>query len=152
MYATFLERMGNLYDPKKIKGLPLVLPLTMIMPLNFIVSDGKFGAMMSVGLTNEGPVTFNLDSRIDESGLGTSGASTPVLGGGSKVNKGAQRGAEKALRKAAWESAKGAPSSKDVTEQERSRADIITGGGVAANDAQTLPSHDTNTADNQITH
>ncbi|KAH9930782.1 D-Tyr tRNAtyr deacylase-like domain-containing protein [Fomitopsis serialis] len=25
--------------------------------------DGRFGAMMSVSLSNEGPVTFNLDSR-----------------------------------------------------------------------------------------
>lgn len=27
------------------------------------VQDGRFGAMMSVSLTNEGPVTFTLDSR-----------------------------------------------------------------------------------------
>jgi len=44
MYAAFFARMGQLYDPGKIK-------------------DGKFGAMMSVSLTNEGPVTFTLDSR-----------------------------------------------------------------------------------------
>jgi len=44
MYATFLERMGQLYSPDKIK-------------------DGRFGAMMNVSLTNEGPVTLTLDSR-----------------------------------------------------------------------------------------
>jgi len=44
MYAAFLIRMGQLYEPGKIK-------------------DGKFGAMMNVSLTNEGPVTFTLDSR-----------------------------------------------------------------------------------------
>jgi len=27
------------------------------------VKDGRFGAMMNVSLTNEGPVTFTLDSR-----------------------------------------------------------------------------------------
>jgi len=26
-------------------------------------TDGRFGAMMNVSLTNEGPVTFTLDSR-----------------------------------------------------------------------------------------
>lgn len=44
MYTSFLERMQALYKPDKIK-------------------DGRFGAMMSVSLSNEGPVTFNLDSR-----------------------------------------------------------------------------------------
>jgi len=44
MYGLFLERMGKLYRPEKIK-------------------DGKFGAMMNVSLTNEGPVTLTLDSR-----------------------------------------------------------------------------------------
>jgi len=105
--------------------------------------------MMSVGLTNEGPVTFTLDSRIDESGLGASGASTPASSGGSKVNKGAQRAAEKALRKAAWESAKGAPS-KDI-EQERSSAGVIIDDEVPENAVQS-PSHDINAADNQIAH
>src|SRR5271169_5428865 len=82
---------GELIRPEKDQRFaPLILPLTKTMLLNFIVYlDGKFGAMMSVGLTNEGPVTFTLDSRIDESGLGTnSGASTPVSSGGPKVNKG----------------------------------------------------------------
>ncbi|KAI0636587.1 D-tyrosyl-tRNA deacylase [Trametes polyzona] len=44
LYGSFLKRMGELYKPEKIK-------------------DGKFGAMMDVRLTNEGPVTFTLDSR-----------------------------------------------------------------------------------------
>ncbi|KAH9997605.1 D-Tyr tRNAtyr deacylase-like domain-containing protein, partial [Russula vinacea] len=43
-YASFLQFMGIQYSPGKIK-------------------DGKFGAMMNVSLTNEGPVTFTLDSR-----------------------------------------------------------------------------------------
>lgn len=44
LYATFLARMRAQYSPEKIQ-------------------DGRFGAMMNVSLTNEGPVTFTLDSR-----------------------------------------------------------------------------------------
>ncbi|KAI0647446.1 D-tyrosyl-tRNA deacylase [Trametes meyenii] len=44
LYGSFLKRIGELYRPEKIK-------------------DGQFGAMMDVRLTNEGPVTFTLDSR-----------------------------------------------------------------------------------------
>ncbi|KIM86309.1 hypothetical protein PILCRDRAFT_322107 [Piloderma croceum F 1598] len=44
LYATFLENLRCSYQPDKIK-------------------DGVFGAMMNVNLTNEGPVTFTLDSR-----------------------------------------------------------------------------------------
>ncbi|KAI0256583.1 D-tyrosyl-tRNA deacylase [Lactifluus subvellereus] len=44
LYASFLQYMGTQYSPEKIK-------------------DGRFGAMMNVSLTNEGPVTFTLDSR-----------------------------------------------------------------------------------------
>ncbi|EGO21241.1 hypothetical protein SERLADRAFT_452373 [Serpula lacrymans var. lacrymans S7.9] len=44
LYSTFLERMRQRYVPDKIK-------------------DGQFGAMMDVSLTNEGPITFTLDSR-----------------------------------------------------------------------------------------
>ncbi|KAL5490004.1 DTD1 [Sanghuangporus weigelae] len=44
LYGSLLERLGTLYSPDKIK-------------------DGKFGAMMEVSLTNEGPVTFTIDSR-----------------------------------------------------------------------------------------
>ncbi|KAG8987909.1 D-tyrosyl-tRNA(Tyr) deacylase [Tulasnella sp. JGI-2019a] len=44
MYSTLLDRLGELYDPSKIK-------------------DGRFGAMMSVSIMNEGPVTIPIDSR-----------------------------------------------------------------------------------------
>ncbi|KAF8680984.1 deacylase [Rhizoctonia solani] len=43
-YASLLESMGRAYVPSRIK-------------------DGQFGAMMSVSLTNEGPVTLTIDSR-----------------------------------------------------------------------------------------
>ncbi|KAF5386635.1 hypothetical protein D9615_001522 [Tricholomella constricta] len=60
MYTTFLEQMGQAYKPEKIQ-------------------DGRFGAMMDVSLTNEGPVTFTLDSRKSEyvDPLGTPGVGTP---------------------------------------------------------------------------
>ncbi|KAJ3745017.1 D-Tyr tRNAtyr deacylase-like domain-containing protein [Lentinula detonsa] len=44
MYAAFLDQLRQAYQTEKIK-------------------DGRFGAMMNVSLTNEGPVTFTLDSR-----------------------------------------------------------------------------------------
>ncbi|KAJ6531151.1 D-Tyr tRNAtyr deacylase-like domain-containing protein [Mycena capillaripes] len=44
LYETFLETLRRSYKPEKVQ-------------------DGKFGAMMNVSLTNEGPVTFTLDSR-----------------------------------------------------------------------------------------
>ncbi|KAH6895039.1 D-tyrosyl-tRNA deacylase [Coprinopsis sp. MPI-PUGE-AT-0042] len=44
MYTRFLEKLGQQYESSKIK-------------------DGRFGAMMNVSLTNEGPVTLTLDSR-----------------------------------------------------------------------------------------
>ncbi|KAG0701750.1 D-tyrosyl-tRNA deacylase [Suillus ampliporus] len=44
LYATFLEKMRQLYVPGRIQ-------------------DGQFGAMMNVSLTNEGPVTLTLDTR-----------------------------------------------------------------------------------------
>jgi len=44
MYSSLLDLLGKSYGSDKIK-------------------DGKFGAMMDVSLTNEGPVTFTLDSR-----------------------------------------------------------------------------------------
>jgi len=44
LYSSFLEKMGILYAPEKIK-------------------DGRFGAKMSVALTNDGPVTFTLESK-----------------------------------------------------------------------------------------
>ncbi|TFK72759.1 D-tyrosyl-tRNA deacylase [Pluteus cervinus] len=62
MYSTFLDKIRQLYKPEKIK-------------------DGVFGAMMSVSLTNEGPVTFTLDTRKFEY------VDTPG-GGRSSENKG----------------------------------------------------------------
>lgn len=44
LYGSLLARLGSLYDPGKIK-------------------DGRFGAMMDVSLTNEGPVTLTIDSK-----------------------------------------------------------------------------------------
>ncbi|KAJ3725121.1 D-Tyr tRNAtyr deacylase-like domain-containing protein [Lentinula raphanica] len=54
MYEAFLNQLRQGYKPDKVQ-------------------DGKFGAMMNVSLTNEGPVTFTLDSRkfeyIEPSGV-----------------------------------------------------------------------------------
>lgn len=44
MYELYLRRMGECYDPEKIK-------------------DGAFGEMMMVEIVNEGPITLELDSR-----------------------------------------------------------------------------------------
>ncbi|KAG2219448.1 hypothetical protein INT45_002333 [Circinella minor] len=44
MYENFLLKLGQAYDPVKIK-------------------DGVFGAMMTVDIANDGPVTLQLDSR-----------------------------------------------------------------------------------------
>jgi len=44
MYATFLDKLKQSYRADRIQ-------------------DGRFGAMMDVSLTNEGPVTFTIDSR-----------------------------------------------------------------------------------------
>ncbi|TFK30239.1 D-tyrosyl-tRNA deacylase [Coprinopsis marcescibilis] len=44
MYSLFLNKLKQQYGDEKIK-------------------DGRFGAMMNVSLTNDGPVTFTLDSR-----------------------------------------------------------------------------------------
>ncbi|KIM33368.1 hypothetical protein M408DRAFT_326102 [Serendipita vermifera MAFF 305830] len=94
MYTTFLQRMDESYDPAKIK-------------------DGKFGAMMSVALTNEGPVTFIVDSRSEGSEAASSSASPNSRSGINTPRdspqptvSAAQRAAEKALRKEAWEAAK----------------------------------------------
>ncbi|KAJ7811607.1 D-Tyr tRNAtyr deacylase-like domain-containing protein [Mycena olivaceomarginata] len=57
LYATFLEALRQAYGKSEK------------------VQDGRFGAMMNVSLTNEGPVTFTLDSRkfeyTPEQGLGS---------------------------------------------------------------------------------
>ncbi|KIY67564.1 hypothetical protein CYLTODRAFT_375909, partial [Cylindrobasidium torrendii FP15055 ss-10] len=60
-YAQFLNMLGAAYKPEKIQ-------------------DGEFGAMMSVALANEGPVTFTVDSRKFEY---TEPASTNAKGKGS---------------------------------------------------------------------
>ncbi|CAO3657014.1 unnamed protein product [Mucor hiemalis] len=44
MYEQFLQKIGKAYDPTKIQ-------------------DGEFGAMMLVDISNDGPVTLELDSR-----------------------------------------------------------------------------------------
>ncbi|KAL3106549.1 hypothetical protein niasHT_016770 [Heterodera trifolii] len=44
IYEQFLQRLRNNYEPERVK-------------------DGKFGAMMSVQIENDGPVTINLDSK-----------------------------------------------------------------------------------------
>ncbi|KAJ7080385.1 D-Tyr tRNAtyr deacylase-like domain-containing protein [Mycena belliarum] len=44
LYETFLDTLRRSYKPEKVQ-------------------DGRFGAMMDITLTNEGPVTFTLDSR-----------------------------------------------------------------------------------------
>ncbi|KAI0723834.1 D-tyrosyl-tRNA deacylase [Cerioporus squamosus] len=67
LYGSFLKRMGELYKPERIQ-------------------DGRFGAMMDVRLTNEGPVTFTLDSRKFEyvdppPGTATPKKGTPVASG-----------------------------------------------------------------------
>ncbi|TCD67056.1 D-tyrosyl-tRNA(Tyr) deacylase [Steccherinum ochraceum] len=76
LYATFLERMGQVYEPDKIK-------------------DGRFGAMMNVSLTNEGPVTFTLDSRkfeyVDQQASISAAGSTPKAERAAKWAKGGQQ-------------------------------------------------------------
>jgi D-Tyr-tRNAtyr deacylase len=52
MYALFLERMGKLYKPEKIKGRS-VHALKKRFHSFQQFTDGKFGAMMNVSLTNE---------------------------------------------------------------------------------------------------
>ncbi|KAL4261409.1 D-aminoacyl-tRNA deacylase [Pleurotus pulmonarius] len=46
MYRTLLLKLSDMYKTEKIK-------------------DGRFGAMMDVTLTNEGPVTLTIDSKKD---------------------------------------------------------------------------------------
>jgi len=83
MYSSFLEKMGVIYAPEKIK-------------------DGQFGAMMSVALTNEGPVTFTLESRTPSS-LPTAIPSSFNTRSNTPSMEAERKKAEKALRKAEWE-------------------------------------------------
>lgn len=48
IYTNFLTKLGDLYQSSRVK-------------------DGKFGAMMNVCLTNDGPVTIILDSNSSSS-------------------------------------------------------------------------------------
>jgi hypothetical protein len=52
MYGLFLERMGKLHKPEKIKGQPVHSLQQTPVYLNRS-TDGKFGAMMNVSLINE---------------------------------------------------------------------------------------------------
>jgi D-Tyr-tRNAtyr deacylase len=51
LYATFLDALKASYKTDKIQGELLFLCSTLISPPFF--KDGRFGAMMSVNLTNE---------------------------------------------------------------------------------------------------
>ena len=53
MYSLFLERMGKLYKPEKIKGQSIHQFNNTPIFLSRYLSDGRFGAMMNVSLTNE---------------------------------------------------------------------------------------------------
>ena len=63
LYKSFLERMGDLYNPDKIKGAPLspvchrsalpLKPFRLHCRCQRHCIDGRFGAMMNVSLTNE---------------------------------------------------------------------------------------------------
>ena len=44
-YNEFLAKIGAAYSPDRIKGA-------------WLLTDGKFGAMMDVSLVNDGPVTI----------------------------------------------------------------------------------------------
>ncbi|CAE6408814.1 unnamed protein product [Rhizoctonia solani] len=61
LYASLLESMRRVYVPSRIKGRYTLRPI--LPPLTQLNIDGQFGAMMSVSLTNEGPVTLTIDSR-----------------------------------------------------------------------------------------
>lgn len=60
MYEQFLQKLGKSYDPTKIQG-KCVIFVTAKNTNIFI--DGVFGAMMLVDISNDGPVTLELDSR-----------------------------------------------------------------------------------------
>lgn len=67
-YSTFLEDIGKAYNPDRIK-------------------DGRFGAMMQVSLTNDGPVTITIDSK---STSGKSSSSSPNSGSTSQATSRSQ--------------------------------------------------------------
>ncbi|KAG7448263.1 uncharacterized protein BT62DRAFT_930350 [Guyanagaster necrorhizus] len=70
LYGTFLDMLRDAYVPERVK-------------------DGKFGAMMNVSLTNDGPVTFTIDSRRYQYVGDSSGNASANAKGGAKSKKGA---------------------------------------------------------------
>ncbi|KAF9227588.1 hypothetical protein BS17DRAFT_773996 [Gyrodon lividus] len=69
LYDVFLDKMKQLYVADRIK-------------------DGQFGAMMNVSLTNEGPVTFTLDTRKFEYVLPPNGGGATEKGGKKRAEPG----------------------------------------------------------------
>ncbi|KAJ7143074.1 D-Tyr tRNAtyr deacylase-like domain-containing protein [Mycena crocata] len=61
LYETFLETLRRSYKPEKVQ-------------------DGRFGAMMDVSLTNEGPVTFTLDTRSTPDAAAPKQSDIPTVG------------------------------------------------------------------------
>ena len=54
VYGSMLDKLGMLYDPAKIKGEPFVQSVVpKCMKISLKMTDGRFGAMMSVSLTND---------------------------------------------------------------------------------------------------
>jgi hypothetical protein len=65
----FLEQVRAMYKPQMVKGTSAATSAPALAFLRLIpVLDGVFGAMMQVGIVNDGPVTFILDSRKEEKG------------------------------------------------------------------------------------
>lgn len=69
-YEDFLAKLGKAYDPARIQvRIPhsaTVAPSNLCWVNHRIMStlqDGRFGAMMQVDISNDGPVTILLDSK-----------------------------------------------------------------------------------------
>ncbi|KAG6376403.1 D-Tyr tRNAtyr deacylase-like domain-containing protein [Boletus reticuloceps] len=75
LYNVFLDKMKQLYVPDRIRG--GIWKFDTDVTTQGARIDGQFGAMMDVSLTNEGPITFTLDTRKFE-------YVTPPNGGGEK--------------------------------------------------------------------
>jgi D-Tyr-tRNAtyr deacylase len=63
MYSTFLENLGQAYKPEKIQGMIDIMS-SCEWKLNGTKPDGRFGAMMSVSLTNEVNLTSFLAFHV----------------------------------------------------------------------------------------
>lgn len=61
MYEQFLQKIGKSYDATKIQGKETIKQQDIYSDTGDL--DGVFGAMMLVDITNDGPVTLELDSR-----------------------------------------------------------------------------------------